>query len=78
VGVSPKQFLMITRFGRLIRCLEDLPEQPEWTDMAHRHGYYDQPHLISEVRAATTLSPRDFTRSERCRITDHLLVPPTS
>jgi len=57
VGVSPKTFARVMRFRRLVsRAHADA----DWADVAARHGYYDQSHLIAEFRALAGTTPNAF------------------
>jgi AraC-like DNA-binding protein len=56
VGVTPKEYLRIVRFQRVLRMARARPSEP-WARLAQAHGYYDQAHLVSEVRALSGLAP---------------------
>jgi AraC-like DNA-binding protein len=56
VGVTPKEYLRIVRFQRVLRTARARPSEP-WARLAQTHGYYDQAHLVSEVRALSGLAP---------------------
>lgn len=62
VGVSPKTFARVMRFRRL---LANLPQHPDWADVAAQHGYYDQAHLIDEFRELAGETPNAFHISNR-------------
>ena len=56
VGLRPKAY------GRVVRLHAALNRaaasaKPSWADIAQQCGFYDQPHLIAEFRAATGQSP---------------------
>ena len=56
VGLRPKAY------GRVVRLHAALKRaaasaKPSWADIAQQCGFYDQPHLIAEFRAATGQSP---------------------
>jgi methylphosphotriester-DNA--protein-cysteine methyltransferase len=55
-GESPKRIQRIQRLNALVADL-DRAVEPAWAHLAVRHGYFDQPHLIREVRALTGLAP---------------------
>lgn len=56
VGLPPKQVARIVRFNRAVRAL-DRVETTGWADLAHRCGYYDQSHLIRDVRDFAGCTP---------------------
>lgn len=59
VGVSPKTFAKLARFGRAFRAaVEDEPAS--WASIAAAAGYYDQAHLIAEFRAIAGVTPQVF------------------
>ncbi len=56
VGLSPKTYARVVRFGRLFEALRSGEATP-WVELAAAHGYSDQAHLAREVRAMTGLTP---------------------
>jgi AraC-like DNA-binding protein len=56
VGVSPKLAARLIRFDRLVRAA-DAEREPVWADLAQEQGYYDQAHLIREVKALSGTTP---------------------
>ena len=66
VGVSPKKLARIMR-ARAVLARADAaraayPRIPSWSAIAQDLGYYDQPHLIDEVRELTGLTPGEWLR----------------
>jgi len=55
VGVSPKTFARVMRFRRVLESAHD-----DWADVAARHGYYDQSHLIADFREFAGGTPGAF------------------
>lgn len=55
VGLSPKQFGRIRRLQRVL--LSATGDGADWAEVAARHGYFDQAHLIHDFRALTGLTP---------------------
>ena len=53
VGLRPKAYGRVARLHTALR----LAGSASWADIAHRCGFYDQPHMIAEFRAATGLAP---------------------
>ncbi|MEX3007329.1 helix-turn-helix domain-containing protein [Hoeflea sp. TYP-13] len=65
VGVSPKVLGRICRLQALLEAIE--PAHPiAWTELAHRFGFFDQPHFNREFRTFSGLSPRRYS-AERSR-----------
>lgn len=73
VGVAPKQFARIRRLQRLLNAVpHDRPV--DWADLAARHGYADQSHLIHEFRYFTGITPSRYqARSAGER--NHVVLP---
>lgn len=59
LGLSPKRYLRLVRFGRVIDHLR-APRRAPWSDLAAALGYSDQAHLIHEFREFTGASPTAF------------------
>lgn len=57
VGITPKQFARIARMQRttaaLSRATRPAPAARQLSRLAAEHGYFDQAHLASELRALT-------------------------
>jgi AraC-like DNA-binding protein len=56
VGVPPKLLARIIRFDRLVQHLRS-GRAGSWADLALEVGYYDQAHLVRDVRQFTGLKP---------------------
>jgi AraC-like DNA-binding protein len=59
VGMSPKLFLRVQRFHRLLSRVWRAPEV-QWTEIATGHGYYDQSHFIRDFRDFTGMTPSTY------------------
>lgn len=55
-GTSPKHIQRIRRLNVAVAAA-DRSAKPDWSSLALDAGFYDQPHLIAEVRALTGLTP---------------------
>jgi AraC-like DNA-binding protein len=55
VGIAPKLYARLVRFDRLVGRLRN-DRETAWTELAGELGYYDQAHLVRDVRhfAGTT------------------------
>ncbi|MGH8260675.1 MAG: helix-turn-helix domain-containing protein [Steroidobacteraceae bacterium] len=58
IGVGPKEFASLVRFGAVTSDLEG----KSWADAALRGGYADQAHFIRDFKARTGLTPTQFQR----------------
>jgi AraC-like DNA-binding protein len=56
VGVSPKMLARIVRARSVVEMARDATDL-DWVSVALDAGYYDQSHLIADVRELTGLSP---------------------
>jgi AraC-like DNA-binding protein len=64
VGVTPKLFLRIARFERLLKGI--FPQADvDWCETALRYGYFDQSHMIRDFQDFAGLTPSVYfsTRS---------------
>jgi len=64
LGVTPKQFIRLTRFLRACRLIRH-GHQPTLAQAAHEAGYYDQAHCIAEFRAFAGMTPRALAAAEK-------------
>lgn len=56
VGLTPKRYARLVRFGRVLRRLERRPETA-WAELAQDAGYADQAHFNRDFRAFSGISP---------------------
>jgi AraC-like DNA-binding protein len=56
VGIPPKLLARIIRFHRLVKHLRS-GRGGTWADLALEFGYYDQSHLVRDVRQFTGITP---------------------
>lgn len=59
IGTSPKQFLKIVRFQNAIYEKSKNTEL-SLTEIAHKCGYFDQSHMISDFKALSGITPKDY------------------
>ena len=57
VGMPPKAFARLVRFAGVVQRLRGRGLEQGWAGLAVEHGYYDQAHLVREVRAFAGLTP---------------------
>lgn len=58
VGLPPKRVARLMRFDRLMRHLKN-GGSGSWAELALQFGYYDQAHLVRDVRRYTGTTPTD-------------------
>lgn len=63
VGVGPKSFARVLRLQAAARAAP-LAARVGWARVAVQCGYFDQAHLIRDLRKVTGRTPTDFFRSE--------------
>lgn len=59
VGVPPRQLARLVRFERLVRALRS-GSGASWGELAFQLGFYDQAHLVREVRAFAGVTPTEL------------------
>lgn len=59
IGLTPKTYARVQRFGRVLARLAAAPQAP-WLDLALDAGYSDQPHFVHEFRAFTGVTPNAY------------------
>lgn len=59
LGISPKLFARVVRFGAVMDAAERSPA-PDWGRIAAEFGFADQPHLVREFKAFSGLTPTGF------------------
>jgi AraC-like DNA-binding protein len=62
VGLPPKTYYRILRFGRVLRRLKSDPETG-WADLAIAEGYADQAHMNREFREFAGVTPGQYCAS---------------
>ncbi len=63
VGIGPKMFLRVKRFQSVDRWLRNknrIQNDLIWSDVAVKHGYFDQAHLIRDCKEFTGLTPDNY------------------
>ncbi len=66
-GLSTKHGQRIMRLNRLA-VAADREAQPDWPALALDAGFYDQSHMIDDVRELTGLTPAALHRERRMQL----------
>jgi AraC-like DNA-binding protein len=66
-GLSAKHTQRILRLNRVVAAA-DGQAQPDWAALAVDAGFYDQPHMIDDVRALTGLTPAALHAERRTQV----------
>lgn len=75
IGASPKYLQRLARLNRVVMDADGL-EDPPWASLAIRHGFFDQAHLIREVRALAEVTPTRLHAERRAQPVPFLQSPP--
>jgi AraC-like DNA-binding protein len=83
VGITPKRLARTYRFAEVVRSIDPACEV-DWAEVAHRAGFYDQPHFTHELQRFTGLTPTAYLDLRRRFAAEHggsaldvgLLPPP--
>lgn len=59
VGLTPKLYCRIQRFQSILDQIVSGNQLP-WVNVALKHGYYDQSHLIQDFREFTGVTPLEY------------------
>ena len=63
VGLAPKTFARVMRFGASIRLVRDAGHA-RWTDIAAMCNFYDQAHLVREFHSLAGMSPTSYMQQK--------------
>jgi AraC-like DNA-binding protein len=66
VGLPPKVFARLARFGRVLQRI-DTAADVDWADLAISTGYFDQPHFIGDFRQFAGVTPSAYLRHRTAR-----------
>jgi AraC-like DNA-binding protein len=63
-GFSPKYLQRLHRFHLVVKEVQNQKSKIDWFSVVHRHGYYDQAHLIKDFSHFSGISPADYMASQ--------------
>ena len=72
-GLSPKEYARIRRLRRTLERVV-IEGASNWSSIAARSGFADQPHLVNEIVRMTAYTPRLL--EQRLRLIEHVGVKP--
>lgn len=64
VGLSPKALARVLRFRQVVKLLQSR-DPGSCFDLADSFGFYDQSHLINEIRAFSGFSPQELLKQRQ-------------
>ena len=77
VGLAPKEFCRILRFQH-VHAMAQQTGRIDWTDVALKCGFCDQPHLSNEFRRLSGLTPTQYEQAIQDRhnlLIGHVAIP---
>jgi methylphosphotriester-DNA--protein-cysteine methyltransferase len=74
VGMTPKLYLRVARFQRVLARIMTAPHV-DWGDIVAQHGYYDQSHFIRDFGQFSGLNPTEYLK-RRGPYMQHVPLPP--
>jgi AraC-like DNA-binding protein len=63
IGLSPKEYLRVSRFVSSLNYLKKYPEY-SLTEIAYQSGYYDQAHFIRDYKAYAGYTPKQVLQND--------------
>lgn len=63
IGISPKEYLKITRFNKVLRVFEN-EKTTSFSALAQQCGYYDQAHFIKDFKEYTGTTPKGYAQDD--------------
>jgi AraC-like DNA-binding protein len=63
VGITPRSYIRVRRFHEAIRLIKS-GHYERLTDVAYALNYYDQSHLIRDIKAFSGVTPRNVSENE--------------
>jgi AraC-like DNA-binding protein len=66
LGKTPKQFIRIVRFQRIIQSFS-IPGNKHLTQLAYENGYFDQAHFVKDFKSLSGYTPKEFIALGPCQ-----------
>ena len=60
VGISPKRYSGLTRIQFFLKLLRNRPLETSLTSLGYDSGFYDQAHLIRELKNISGITPKQY------------------
>ncbi|MEM9515203.1 MAG: AraC family transcriptional regulator [Actinomycetota bacterium] len=64
VGLTPRVLARLLRMRAVLAAIDIEPDAP-WTEIAHRHGWFDQAHFIRDFKRHTGVTPTVYVDRQR-------------
>lgn len=64
VGISPKLYARIKRFGYLSNKVAH-HQTVDWQDIVFENGFYDQSHLVKDYKTFNNMNPSEYYQNHR-------------
>lgn len=61
IGITPKSYLKIMRFQKVLGEIEKLNET-DWTAISNDCGFYDQAHFINDFKKFSGFTPEEYAK----------------
>jgi AraC-like DNA-binding protein len=63
IGISPQSYIRVKRFNEAIRLIK-AGQYAKLTDIAYALNFYDQSHLIRDIRSFSGFTPKNVSKKE--------------
>lgn len=63
VGLTPRTLARLLRMRRLLSGI-DVRNKPDWAELAHAYGWYDQAHFIRDFKRHTGVTPTQYVAAQ--------------
>lgn len=60
IGISPKRYSGLTRIQFFLKLLRNRPLETSLTSLGYDSGFYDQAHLIRELKNISGITPKQY------------------
>lgn len=75
VGISPKRYAGITRIQYFLKLLRTKEHDTPLAGLAYEGGFYDQAHLIRELKNVSGLTPTQYIHSQNLLAANLIHIP---
>lgn len=75
IGISPKRYAGITRIQYFLKLLRTRQDNTPLAGLAYEGGFYDQAHLIRELKNISGLTPTQYIHSQNLLAANLIHIP---